>query len=43
MQEGPPLAPLGEVLMEVKDGATLVQEDSAAVEERNSAAVEYAA
>ena len=36
-QEGSPLAPLGEEPMEVEDGATLVQEDGAMAEEKNSA------
>ena len=40
VQECPPLVPLGEALMEVKDGAGLVQEDCAMAEE--SVAAEWA-
>ena len=41
-QEGPPLDPIREELMEVKDGATLVQKDGAMMEEENSIAAEQA-
>ena len=40
VQEGPPLVPLGKVLMEVEDGTALVQEDGAAAEKKNSAMVD---
>ena len=41
--KGPPLLPLGEVLMEVEDGTVPAQEDSATVEEENSTTAKQAA
>ena len=41
-RKAPTLEPIREVPMEVEDGAVLVQEDSATVEEENSTKVDQA-